>query len=92
MEAAGKPEAAEVFDAHPELKGWLVHLAEQRFGKDRYRTSDRQCNSACKDTIPVTGKLCEHIRSILAGGMFPRAFKLQALVAGSRASAVILSR
>lgn len=34
LEAALQPEAAAVFEAHPELKAWLVQLAEQRFGRD----------------------------------------------------------
>jgi hypothetical protein len=34
LEAARKPEAAATFESHPELKSWVVQLAEQRFGKD----------------------------------------------------------
>ncbi|WIA35126.1 hypothetical protein OEZ86_003607 [Tetradesmus obliquus] len=36
LEAAPQPEAAAVFEAHPELKAWLVQLAEQRFGRDGF--------------------------------------------------------
>jgi hypothetical protein len=33
LEAAGNPEAAELFETHPKLRAWLQMLAEQKYGQ-----------------------------------------------------------